>query len=81
MTVSVAMIIMLAFCLGTSACNGDSGGSFVIPRREADNKVSYYLRGIVSLSVGLVGTNICDRSQYVLFTDSARYLSFINEHK
>lgn len=67
-----------AFCAGfrngTSPCNGDSGGGLVFKRNN-----SWYLRGIVSLSVAKEGLNFCDPNYYVIFTDSARFVDFIRK--
>lgn len=39
----------------------------------------YRLRGIVSLTVSRSDKNVCDPMQYVIFTDAAKYLDWINE--
>lgn len=66
----------LYFVAGTSPCNGDSGGGLVFKR----NKDTWYLRGIVSLSVAKGGLNFCDTNYYVIFTDVARYTDFIRQN-
>ncbi|XP_050553058.1 uncharacterized protein LOC118274913 isoform X1 [Spodoptera frugiperda] len=58
-----------------SACNGDSGGGMVFQRDG-----SWYLRGVVSLSVALKGIYRCDPTHYVIFTDVAKFLPWIEEH-
>ncbi|RVE49130.1 hypothetical protein evm_006251 [Chilo suppressalis] len=60
---------------GTSVCNGDSGGGMVF--RIGD---SWYLRGIVSLSVARQNEYRCDPSHYVVFTDVARFLPWIQQN-
>ncbi|KAG4080262.1 hypothetical protein HA402_010754 [Bradysia odoriphaga] len=61
---------------GTGACQGDSGGSI-----SFEENGSYYIRGIVSVGQGkvnLITQKIdCDAMQYVVFTDVAKYLSWI----
>lgn len=63
--------------LGTGACNGDSGGALVF---EQDGV--YRIRGIVSLTAArLVGTRwVCNSTQYVIFTDVAQHLPWIEEN-
>lgn len=60
------------FCsLGTSPCNGDSGGGIVFNRNNV-----WYLRGLVSLSVAKNGY-LCDTGNYVIFTDLTKFNDFI----
>ncbi|CAH0696692.1 unnamed protein product [Spodoptera exigua] len=67
------------FCAGYrdvgSACNGDSGGGMVFEKDGA-----WYLRGVVSLSVARKGVYRCDPNHYVIFTDVAKFLPWIEEH-
>ncbi|XP_018328069.1 serine protease Hayan isoform X2 [Agrilus planipennis] len=66
---------------GTSACTGDSGGGMFFPKAESDsrNKV-WQIRGVVSLSAALQNEKtICDTSNYIIFTDIAKYLSWIRD--
>lgn len=66
--------------LGSSACNGDSGGGMVFEMNEGNqNKKAYHLRGLISLSVALHNQAKCDPTHYVVFTDVAKYLSFIKQ--
>ncbi|XP_022832030.1 uncharacterized protein LOC111360359 isoform X1 [Spodoptera litura] len=58
-----------------SACNGDSGGGMFF---EKDG--SWYLRGVVSLSVAKKGVYRCDPTHYVIFTDVAKFLPWVEEH-
>nr|XP_049699005.1 uncharacterized protein LOC110380739 [Helicoverpa armigera] len=58
-----------------SACNGDSGGGMVFQRGE-----SWYLRGVVSLSVAKQGEYRCDPHHYVIFTDVAKLLPWIEDN-
>lgn len=67
------------FAIGTSVCEGDSGGSMTF---EDDNGL-FYIRGIVSLSAvkkdDATGQISCDTSNYVLFTDVAQFLPWIKK--
>ncbi|CAG9831444.1 unnamed protein product [Diabrotica balteata] len=64
---------------GTSVCNGDSGGGMVFPKRGSDpNNPIWEIRGMVSISVALQNQFRCDSSHYVVFTDIAKYLDWIN---
>ncbi|KAJ2937801.1 hypothetical protein O0L34_g18582 [Tuta absoluta] len=69
------------FLNGTSACNGDSGGSFLvfIPDVENPKTGAWYVRGIVSLSVARSDLALCDSSQYVVFTDVAKYRGWVTD--
>lgn len=71
-----------SFCAGipgsTSACNGDSGGGMSFPRPGGAD--IWQLRGVVSLAALDRETNICDINHYVVFTDVAFYLEWINQH-
>lgn len=62
--------------VGTTICEGDSGGSMTF---NMDGK--YYIRGIVSVGPGeLDGQRqevVCATKQYALFTDVAQYLPWI----
>ncbi|CAH0385796.1 unnamed protein product [Bemisia tabaci] len=60
---------------GTSVCNGDSGGGMVFPRGN-----TWHLRGIVSISVAHSGLRKCDTKHYIVFTDVAKYLDWINNY-
>lgn len=60
--------------LGTSVCNGDSGGGMIF---EYDDV--YYIRGIVSLSVSREDKEVCNAKEYVIFTDVAKYISWIKD--
>ncbi|KAG4079559.1 hypothetical protein HA402_012329 [Bradysia odoriphaga] len=59
---------------GTSVCNGDSGGSITFE----ENGV-YRIRGLVSLTVARRDTFLCNTKEYVVFTDVAQYLTWIDE--
>ncbi|XP_041971769.1 serine protease gd-like isoform X2 [Aricia agestis] len=58
----------------TSVCNGDSGGGMVFFMRD-----SWYLRGLVSLSVARQNEYRCDPTHYVVFTDLAKFLPWIRQ--
>ncbi|KAJ9576185.1 hypothetical protein L9F63_006918 [Diploptera punctata] len=69
------------FCAGYrngSVCNGDSGGGMVFSRK-IDGSTVWMLRGIVSLSKSKENQATCDVSNYVVFTDAAKYLDWINK--
>ncbi|XP_050356542.1 chymotrypsin-like elastase family member 2A [Nymphalis io] len=75
------------FANGTSACNGDSGGGFLvfIPDAIGDkvgNKVpgAWYVRGIVSASLSRGDAAICDPNSYAIFTDVSKYLTWIKDY-
>lgn len=61
---------------GTTACNGDSGGSLTF---EEDGV--YRIRGVVSLTQIRPGSHdqYCKTDQYVVFTDVAKYSNWIRE--
>lgn len=65
-----------AFCAGfrngTSVCNGDSGGGLVLQQNQ-----KWILRGLVSVSVALQNQFKCDPSHYVVFTDVAKFSTWI----
>ncbi|XP_050079064.1 serine protease filzig-like [Anopheles maculipalpis] len=65
-----------SFCAGfkngTSVCNGDSGGGMVFKHNNL-----WYLRGIVSVSAALQDRFHCDSKHYVVFTDAAKFTSWI----
>lgn len=57
---------------GTSVCNGDSGGGMIFQVRGL-----WFLRGVVSLSMKRDTKDLCNTSHYVIFTDVAKYLDWI----
>lgn len=69
------ILLVISFTSGTSVCNGDSGGSMTF---EKDG--IYSIRGIVSFTKVRRNSNLCDPNEYVLFTDVAQYLTWIEEH-
>ncbi|XP_075983908.1 uncharacterized protein LOC142981710 isoform X2 [Anticarsia gemmatalis] len=60
---------------GTSVCNGDSGGGMVFK-----SSGTWYLRGLVSLSVARQNEYRCDPSHYVIFTDLAKFLPWLKNN-
>ncbi|XP_049879106.1 serine protease gd-like isoform X2 [Pectinophora gossypiella] len=60
---------------GTSVCNGDSGGGMVFNLQN-----TWYLRGLVSLSVARQNEYRCDPTHYVVFTDLAKFLPWIQQY-
>lgn len=66
--------------IGTTTCNGDSGGGMVFRKKtENPNQKVYHLRGLISVSVALQNEAKCDTKHYVVFTDVAKYLDFIDQ--
>lgn len=65
--------------LGTSICEGDSGGSMTF-----ENNGLHYIRGIVSLTTMLPNETtqelVCDPTHFVIFTDVAQYLPWIDDN-
>ncbi|XP_043487983.1 limulus clotting factor C-like [Polistes fuscatus] len=75
------LITMDKFCAGytngTAVCDGDSGGGLVFKTRDR-----WYLRGIVSLSLGRTltgGTTICDIHSYSLYTHISSHINWIED--
>uniref|UniRef100_A0A182MYF6 Peptidase S1 domain-containing protein n=1 Tax=Anopheles dirus TaxID=7168 RepID=A0A182MYF6_9DIPT len=61
---------------GVSACNGDSGGGMFF---EVGGR--WFIRGVVSFIPGRQNdSNLCDGSKSTVFTDVAKYLTWITEH-
>ena len=58
-----------SFCAGwangTSVCNGDSGGGFLLRRPETNQ---WDIHGIVSLSPRRLYNSLCDPNFYTVFT-------------
>ncbi|CAH2098461.1 unnamed protein product [Euphydryas editha] len=73
---------------GTAACNGDSGGGFVVfvtDTRDSYYRIEYktgawYVRGIVSVTLARKDTSICEPNAYTVFTDVAKYKNWINNY-
>jgi secreted trypsin-like serine protease len=71
------------FFQGTSACNGDSGGGFVIEKEK-----KWFIRGIVSLGVvkniynggGEYVTRVCNENFPSLYTDLAGSMQWIAQN-
>ncbi|XP_077298835.1 serine protease gd-like [Arctopsyche grandis] len=62
---------------GVGPCNGDSGGGMYLPLNKR-----WYIRGIVSNSIrdpDDYGSDSCSLSNYVIFTDAAKYTPWIKE--
>ncbi|KAK9751266.1 Trypsin [Popillia japonica] len=64
---------------GSSVCNGDSGSGMVIERPDGNGEKSWHLRGVVSVSIPKPGTRICNPMEYMVFTDVAKYLTWIKQ--
>ncbi|KAL0116518.1 hypothetical protein PUN28_009883 [Cardiocondyla obscurior] len=65
------------FTNGSSVCDGDSGGGLVFKAKNL-----YYLRGIVSTSLGTItegGVARCNNNLYSLFTDVSRHIEWIRD--
>ncbi|KAK9892388.1 hypothetical protein WA026_019840 [Henosepilachna vigintioctopunctata] len=70
------------FSNDTSICTGDSGGGMIFPQKHPGiHKPLHYLRGIVSISVALQNEFKCDSEHYIVFTDVAKYLPWIEKFK
>ncbi|KAF6211776.1 hypothetical protein GE061_012291 [Apolygus lucorum] len=64
---------------GTGPCNGDSGSGMVLPRTYGDNQTVWFLRGVISLSLLDPYKQTCDLSNYLVFTDVAKFTEWISE--
>ncbi len=60
---------------GRGPCNGDSGGGMAF---KINNK--WVLRGIVSTALADPIENICNLGEYVVFTDVAKFVTWIKSH-
>ncbi|KAK9751280.1 Serine protease gd N-terminus [Popillia japonica] len=68
------------FLNGTTTCNGDSGAGMIFEKETGiSDWKAYHLRGLVSVSAALQNEAKCDQKNYVVFTDVAKYLEFIEE--
>lgn len=52
----------------------------MIPQGQADLEDSWYIRGIVSVTVPKDGTRICDPTKFTIYTDVAQYLPWIKQY-
>lgn len=57
---------------GSGPCNGDSGGGFMLQKNDR-----WTLRGIVSTSLLDQETRTCDLTNYVVFTDTSKFLDWL----
>ncbi|XP_026492026.2 CUB and peptidase domain-containing protein 2-like isoform X3 [Vanessa tameamea] len=70
---------------GTAACNGDSGGGFVVfvsDTKDSSLKIDYqtgawYVKGIVSVTLARKDSSICEPNAYTVYTDVAKYRDWI----
>uniref|UniRef100_A0A336LU43 CSON004787 protein n=1 Tax=Culicoides sonorensis TaxID=179676 RepID=A0A336LU43_CULSO len=60
---------------GTSVCNGDSGGGMFFQENGL-----WTLRGLVSFSSVREDRDVCNPKNYVIFTDVAKYLDWIEKN-
>ncbi|XP_012281536.1 modular serine protease-like isoform X2 [Orussus abietinus] len=74
-------ITMDKFCAGytngTSVCDGDSGGGFVVKTKDL-----WFLRGIVSAGIGQTlegGTTACNSFTYSLYTRVSDHMAWIQD--
>ncbi|XP_039764637.1 chymotrypsin-like elastase family member 2A [Pararge aegeria] len=71
---------------GTSACNGDSGSAFQVflPDTARDDNPdavgSWYVRGIVSVTLSRIDVALCNPDEYVVFTDVEKYKPWIDNY-
>ncbi|XP_052744454.1 chymotrypsin-like elastase family member 2A [Bicyclus anynana] len=79
------------FCAGyrnhSSPCNGDSGSAFQVFIPDSAQQTvnthssgAWLVRGIVSLAVSRDDAAVCDPDEYVVFTDVAEYLTWIQNN-
>nr|CAD7198467.1 unnamed protein product [Timema douglasi] len=67
---------------GTGPCNGDSGSGFILPLPDGTGSGKrWYLRGVVSLSLLDSSTWSCDLNQFVVYTDVAKYATWIQQFR
>jgi secreted trypsin-like serine protease len=64
---------------GVGPCSGDSGGGMYSNARDVDGVDKWFLRGIVSLSLHNPKTQMCDLTNYVVFTDLSKFGDWIYE--
>ncbi|XP_045766172.1 phenoloxidase-activating factor 3-like [Maniola jurtina] len=62
---------------GINPRNGDSGGGLFIPTKQADHKVSWFLRGILSKCGHRTVDKFCDPKYYVIYTDVGPHYGWI----
>ncbi|CAH0718451.1 unnamed protein product, partial [Brenthis ino] len=73
---------------GTSVCNGDSGGGFVVFIPNEDSGITsspggvWFIRGIISfvMSKENYRVSVCDPNEYAIFTDVDKYDDWIKKH-
>lgn len=70
------MKIVIWECNKKILFSGDSGGGLVFPSLESNNRVVWYLRGIVSTGARKVEGS-CDTSKYSTFTNVLFYENFL----
>lgn len=64
---------------GSGPCSGDSGGGLFIPIDD-EKRDQWYLRGIISSSLrDPFSKSQCDTSNYAVYTDIAKYLTWVKE--
>jgi len=59
---------------GSSVCDGDSGGGLVF-----ESGGLWYLRGIVSVSLGIGSDFYCNQNLYSLYTQVSNYMPWIQD--
>ncbi|XP_041970748.1 phenoloxidase-activating factor 3-like [Aricia agestis] len=65
---------------GTSPLNGDSGGGLAVAVTHIDDRISWFLRGILSKCVIPQGKKLCDPKYFVVYTDVAPHYGWIHHH-
>ncbi|OWR40777.1 serine proteinase [Danaus plexippus plexippus] len=63
--------------VGVNPRNGDSGGGLTVPVVRADNKVTWFLRGVLSKCGLPTGHKLCSPNFYVVYTDVAPHYGWI----
>ncbi|XP_069683974.1 serine protease gd-like isoform X1 [Periplaneta americana] len=61
---------------GSGPCSGDSGGGFMIGYPDGD-RMKWYLRGVVHLSLWDKLNQQCDLHNYLIYTDVAKFMAWI----
>lgn len=64
---------------GVGPCNGDSGGGMYLKAQDTNGIDRWFLRGLVSLSLQDHETQMCDLSNYIVFTDLSKFGGWIYE--
>ncbi|KAG7307754.1 hypothetical protein JYU34_006341 [Plutella xylostella] len=75
-----------SFCVGygpkyvINPRNGDSGSGLLLPVQQADHKIAWFLRGVLSKCGMKTGAARCDPAYYVVYSDVAPHYTWIAHH-